>query len=92
MDPVRNTHEAIMVGERVRELGHIPYVPHLNLLWHIVVPHEPNYWYLYDLAWLDVCDCLIRLPGESKGAEIEVARMEKLGRPVYTMEQFLGII
>jgi hypothetical protein len=35
------------------------------------------------MAWLAKCDCLLRLPGESKGADNEVFWAKKLGMPVY---------
>lgn len=71
-DPVENTNKAIRVGDYLRELGYTPYIPHLSLLWHMVCPHEPDYWYKYDLEWLAKCDCLLRLSGESWGADQEV--------------------
>lgn len=40
-------------------------------------------WLGIDLAWVDVCDCLVRLPGESKGADMEVARAMERGVPVF---------
>lgn len=36
-----------------------------------------------DLAWVDVCDFVVRLPGESKGADAEVARAYERGIPVF---------
>lgn len=35
------------------------------------------------LAWVDVCDFVVRLPGESKGADMEVARAMERGIPVF---------
>lgn len=40
-------------------------------------------WLGIDLAWVDVCDFLVRLPGESKGADMEVARAMERGIPVF---------
>lgn len=71
-DPVENTHKAIRMADSLRELGFTPFVPHLSLLWHMVRPHEPDYWYKYDLDWLLQCDVLLRLPGDSWGADEEV--------------------
>jgi hypothetical protein len=72
-DPVENTHQTIKWADELQASGLITaYVPHLSLLWHIVVPHEPDYWYEYDLAILARCDALLRLPGESTGADNEV--------------------
>lgn len=40
-------------------------------------------WLGIDLAWVDVCDFLVRLPGESAGADAEVARAYERGIPVF---------
>ncbi|GAG05287.1 unnamed protein product, partial [marine sediment metagenome] len=42
--------------------------------------------------WLEVCDCVLRLPGESAGADLEVERAKELGIPVYlTPEQIWAV-
>lgn len=40
-------------------------------------------WYECDLAWVDVADALLRLPGEGKGSDAEVARAQARGVPVF---------
>lgn len=71
-DPVINTRNAILAGNEVRKLGHTPFIPHLNHLWHLLCPHEIDFWYAYDLEWLALCDVIMRLPGESMGADKEI--------------------
>lgn len=82
-DPVTNTAEAIAAGNALSALGFYPYIPHLSLFWHLLHPHEIGFWYKHDLAWLEVCDALLRLPGASTGADGEEARAHELGIPVY---------
>lgn len=42
------------------------------------------------LEWVDVCDFVVRLPGESKGADMEVARATERGIKVfYTLDSAL---
>ena len=36
-----------------------------------------------ELPWVAVADALLRLPGESLGADLEVARAEAIGIPVF---------
>lgn len=43
----------------------------------------PAYWYEVDLHFLRACDAVLRLPGESKGADAEVELAHSLGKPVY---------
>jgi hypothetical protein len=46
-------------------------VPHLTHLWHTMSPKPDQFWLDYDLHWLRHCDCVLRLPGESSGADKE---------------------
>jgi len=72
-DVVINVRNAVLMAEKVIEKGHIPFVPHLNHLWHLISPHEDiEFWYSFDLKWLRVCDILLRLPGKSIAADKEV--------------------
>ena len=54
-----------------------------DVFWHFAFPHAVEFWYAYDLEWLAVCDALYRLPGESVGADKELARAHELGLRVY---------
>ena len=36
-----------------------------------------------ELPWVSVADAVLRLPGESLGADLEVARAEEAGIPVF---------
>lgn len=82
-DPVINTANAIKAAEILVSHGYTPYIPHLTMFWHFIIPHEIDYWYKYDLEWLDKCDCLLRLPGKSSGADAEVTHAIVKGIPVY---------
>ena len=82
-DPVINTSDAIRVGDYLAKRDFIPFIPHLTLFWHLIKPHDVNFWYEYDNAWLRKCDCLLRIPGKSVGADKEVELAESLGIKVY---------
>jgi hypothetical protein len=72
-DPVENTHHACKVGTRLIEDGIvIPFIPHSALIWHLVTPRPPDFWYNYELLILLHCDVLLRIPGDSLGADIDV--------------------
>jgi hypothetical protein len=84
-DPVKNTNEAIRVASELVDEGLVtPFVPHLTLLWHLVDPHPLDFWYEYDVATLARCDAVLRLPGDSTGADKETAYAETKGLPVFT--------
>jgi Domain of unknown function (DUF4406) len=87
-DPCENTHVAISAGNAILNRGHIPFVPHLSHFWHTMTPRPWEDWIKIDLAFLPACDVVLRLPGESKGADLEVATARELGIPVcYGFEQ-----
>ncbi len=44
-------------------------------------------WMGVDLAWVVVSDGVLRLPGESTGADMEVAEAKRLGLPVFNSFQ-----
>ena len=74
---------AIQAGDYVSRFGHIPFIPHLTHFWHLLAPHEIGFWYSQDMAWLELCDAVLRLDGESTGADMEVARAKELGKVIY---------
>jgi hypothetical protein len=79
-DPVLNTHRTIRVATAIREhTEYVPFVPHLTMLWHAVTPRPVEWWYAIDLEHLSRCDFLLRLPGESSGADREMAFAAKRG-------------
>lgn len=82
-DVAVNVRTAIEAGQRVLDAGHSPYIPHLTHFWHLLFPAPAQQWYDHDLIWLRQCEAMIRLPGESKGADQEEAQAEFLGIPVY---------
>ncbi len=85
-DPVENTHRAIKAGEMWIAKGYIPVIPHLSLLWHMVVPHPEQFWYDVTLEWMKRCDCVFRLSGKSTGADEEVRVARELGLTIFFEE------
>ena len=82
-DPILNTRRAVKEAEVIIEMGGVPIVPHVSISWQMISPHDWDYWISYDLDLLNVCDAIYRIPGESKGADLETARMSTLGKPVF---------
>ena len=89
-DQFVNVRQAIFAADELMTLGFIPFVPHTNCFWHLVCPRPAKEWYEYDNHWLDVCDCMLRLEGESEGSDAEEQRMKDQGKPVYyTIQELL---
>ena len=78
-----NMSQAINAADWLMALGHFPYLPHLTLFWNLISHHTWEEWLRLDEGWLIKCDCLVRLPGESKGADREVAFCRSHGIPIY---------
>lgn len=84
-DPVENTNRVCRLATKLVESGLVtPVVPHMSLVWHLITPRPVDFWYDYDLRLLERCDGLLRLRGESVGADGEVAYATDRGIPVFT--------
>lgn len=89
-DQAANVRAAIEAANVLLDAGYIPYCPHLSHFHHMLFPHDYETWMQLDLAWLEMCDAVVRLPGHSPGADREVTRAHELGIPVYySVEEFL---
>lgn len=71
-DKLDNVARALEAADLVVTLGHVPLVPHLAHFWDMISPKDYETWLAIDLAYLAKCDALIRLPGQSPGADREV--------------------
>lgn len=83
-DTILNIREAILVGEKLRARGFCPFIPHLTAFWHIIAPSPYEEWLDLDNQWIPCCDVLLRIPGESTGADSEVALARSLSMLVFT--------
>lgn len=82
-DPCENTHRAIEIANSIWNLpGLVPVVPHLTHFWHTMTPKPYREWLAYDLQIMRRCDVVLRIPGDSAGADDEVADAERHGIPV----------
>lgn len=78
-----NVRNAIAAADALVAIGLFPYVPHLTHFWNKISPHAYEEWLDMDLKWLAVCDAVLRLPGESPGAERETREAKRLGIPIF---------
>jgi len=82
-DKLQNVERQMEAANTLINLGFAVYVPLLNHFVEEKYPQPYQTWLDMDLEYLTVNDCLLRLPGESEGADIEVAKMKQLGKPVF---------
>ena len=82
-DVAENIHKVVTIANEVYSHGYLPFVPHLTHLWHLITPKPHEFWMELDLRMLANCDALLRVPGDSIGADIEVAKAYELGIPTF---------
>lgn len=79
-----NIQNAVEATERLWDAGYLPFCPHThNALWSVRYPKEKEEWLDFDTAWVEQCDLLLRLAGDSPGSEVEVEFAENHDIPVY---------
>ena len=79
-DPAVNTAVAMKAWHELADVGFVPFCPHLSHFLHIHQARPYAEWLKHDLCWMHVCHAMLRLPGESHGADAEEA---EFGGPVF---------
>lgn len=69
---LRNVKAALDAGNEVRKIGMVPIVPHLSIFADMLHPMTYESWMYECKVILERCDYLLRIPGESPGADREV--------------------
>lgn len=85
-EPEHNFRQAANAQERLMRAGYSVINPMLTMAHprDKQIPHA--LWIANDLPIIERCDAVIRLPGESVGAEAECAHAAKCGVPVFPDE------
>ena len=84
-----NVGRALDVASKLVQAGWSPIVPHQNAYWPnaFEIPHET--WLEIDASLLRVCRAIVRLPGESVGADRETTWAAEWGIPLLTLDRAL---
>lgn len=69
--------------------GFAPFAPLYYHFQHMAHPRPYEDWVKLDFEWVGVCDCVLRLGGESRGADAEVDYAIGLGKPVFSSVEYL---
>jgi hypothetical protein len=91
-DVVDNIRYIVAAAEIIKSRGALPFVPHLFHLWHLISPHEYEYWTEMDLEIIRHCQGILRIPGESRGADKEVEFALSLNIPVYDLVEDIMLV
>ena len=82
-DVAVNVKVQMDVADVLIERGFAPFVPLYSHFQHMAHPRPYQDWIKLDLEWVASCDCLLRLKGESEGADGEVKYAKELRLPVF---------
>jgi len=82
-DQAQAVKTQIDAAEMLYERGFNCYVPLLSHFTHMIHPRKYSHWIEIGLDWVSSCDCLLRLPGESRGADKEEQLARKMNLPVF---------
>lgn len=82
-NPEKNVRIALEAADILWEWGYFSFIPHLFHQWHSLSPKPEEQWMEMGNAFLVRCDAVLRLPGESPGADKEVKHALELDMPVY---------
>lgn len=82
-DPAANVRRQMEAANLLIGSGFAPFIPLLYHFQHITFPRPYEDWMALDLTWITVCNCLLRLEGESAGADREVEHAQKNNIPVF---------
>ena len=82
-DQATNVARQIAAGHALLDARIAPVVPTLNHLMQITHQRHEEDWMQMDFSVVSRCDALVRLSGESRGADREVALATELGIPVF---------
>jgi hypothetical protein len=69
--------------KKLAECGYAPLCPQLTFFAEPFIPLDHDAWLEIDLPWVRQADCVLRLWGESKGADQECQVAEECGIPIF---------
>lgn len=81
-DVAANVAVQIDAAHRIMDMGHCPIAPLLSHFLHLHRQRDYHDWINVDLELVKRCDIVLRLPGESSGAEGECRLAREINVPV----------
>ena len=91
-----NIREGMRLSTRIMLAGYAPFCPWLDFHFQLMLRESERFmvedYYRYSLAWLDVSDAMVLVPGweNSRGTQNEIDRASRISIPIfYDAELFL---
>jgi hypothetical protein len=90
-DVAVNVRKSIDAFIKLKENSFIPFSPiAMSHFIQMVKEIEYDSWLEWDFEWVKTCDCVLRLPGISNGADKEVEEAKKNNIPIfYSIEKLI---
>lgn len=82
-DQAANVKLQMDVANQLINIGYAPYAPLMGHFMQMVHPQQYERWMKLDFEWIRTCDCLLRLDGESEGADREVKEAQGIGKRIF---------
>lgn len=90
-DRNENIRNALDIASQLLSKGYAPFVPQLTCFWDLLFPFHYETWMKLDEEYIKMCDYVLRIPGESKGADREVTFARENNIPVFFSTQQLYV-
>lgn len=90
-DWTTNVRAGLGAGSVLMQAGYAPFLPQLSWFHDMVEPQAFEDWLAYDFAWIERCDALLRLPGESEGADREVEHAREHDKLIFFGESAFAL-
>jgi hypothetical protein len=91
-DVAVNVRKSMDAFYTLSKKGFVPFSPiAMSHFIHMIYPLKYDYWLEeWDYEWVVSCDCLLRLEGESYGADEEIKKANEYNIPIfYSIERLL---
>lgn len=82
-DQAENVAAQMKAASELIHWGFAPYWPLCSHFLHMFHPQKYGTWMDIDMGFLRLADILLRIPGESHGADLEISRAIELKIPIY---------
>lgn len=78
-----NVRNCLRIAQELKVKGYSPIAPVLTWFWDMLYPEKLQDWLQYDFGLIAVSDCVLRLQGESDGADAELDYAVRNDVPIY---------
>ena len=82
-DTAANVRLAMEAWHHLADIGATPFCPHLSHFLHLHRPMPYDFWLHQSMAWVGICEVVLRLPGYSPGGDAEVEQAQNFALPVF---------